>query len=62
MVQPIHSPRYLRCPDPDNPYAIVCRIDGEDWPCAVKRSHHITPQRTTPDWNVGWTLESTVRR
>lgn len=42
----IHAPKYRYCPDPDNccwtyrPISIVCQVDGEDWPCGVKQSHH----------------------
>lgn len=45
-----HAPRYIYCPDPDlccetyGPVSIVCAVDGEQWPCQVKRSHHTDAQ------------------
>lgn len=42
----VHRPRYQHCPDPEDccytygPLAIRCAVDGEDWPCSTKRSHH----------------------
>lgn len=45
MTAPAHHPTYLYCSSPDDccwtydPLAVLCEVDGEDWPCSTKRSH-----------------------
>jgi len=42
---PCH-PRYIYCSDPETccghwwPVSISCAVDGQQWPCETKRSHH----------------------
>jgi hypothetical protein len=55
-----HRPDYLLCTDPgwccstSGPLAITCAIDGQDWPCDVKRAHHNDSEnRRTQRWVAG---------
>jgi hypothetical protein len=45
-----HHPAYIFCSDPETccghwwPVAITCAVDGQRWPCEIKRSHHTETQ------------------
>lgn len=59
-----HHPHRVYCPRPDEccgweDLGLVCHLDGEEWPCQVKRQHvarragsGTTPNRTEDRYSV----------